>query len=376
MSEGNRAKRILIAVGGSGGHIYPAQAVAEKLLSHGCELFFIGGNLATNAFFTMRDVPFHDVPCGSFAKKNPLSLLKSGTQLIKGCLQSRKVIADFKPDLIVGFGSHHAFPPLMAARTLSVPLVLHEANAVPGKVNRFFSRRAKAVGIYFPDAASLIEGHTIEVAMPLRTGYEKGKISKEQARESFGLSPHLPTLLVFGGSQGALALNRLVCDALVRCTRMAMPRFQVLHFTGDNKGGVEIAESYSDHLIKAYVKDFEGRMDVAWAAADLVVGRSGASTIGEQMAFEVPGILIPYPHAADDHQDKNADFMAHKVRGCFKYSQGQLTADKLADVLRKMFDRDQALIKEMRGAIQHYKRHNERRDFADLILELAEIQRR
>lgn len=364
-------KRILIAVGGSGGHVYPAQAVAEGLKNNSpfdIELLFIGGGLTVNPFFDRNTFRFQDVACAPFSSKNPLTLCHNMYAFSHGILQSRRTIQLFTPDIIIGFGSFHSFPPLVAARLAKIPMILHEANAIPGKINRLFARYAHTISIAFPDAAELLEGNTVEVEMPMRTGYRTGIISKEEARKFYGLQPHLSTILIFGGSQGALAINRLCSEAAVICAeKEGMPRFQVLHFTGSNKGNKEAIECYQRGSVKAIVKDFESRMDMAWSAADLVIGRSGASTVAEQIAFEVPGILIPYPYAADGHQDKNADFMALTVKGCFKYQQDQLTSEKVADILYKILDRDHAVLKEMKHAIQRYKNHMERPKVVDVV---------
>lgn len=345
------SKRILITAGGTGGHIYPAQGLAQQLTPEH-EILFVAGGLQKNRYFD-RNFPYQEVACAPVLSKNPLKLTKGALQMIKGFNQSIKILREFRPDMVVGFGSFYTVPILLAAKWLSIPIILHEANSIPGKVNKWFAPFVDHVGVHFPHTLSLLKGRPIEVGMPLRAGFKQSFITKEEALTYFQLDHDKPTLLIFGGSQGARAINQLL---------MRQTSYQIIHVTGDEKNVKDIADHYTRHGIKACVKPFETQMNLAWTCADLFIARSGASTIAEAMEFEVPGILIPYPHATDNHQEKNADFLVDTAGGGIKLLEKNLTVEKLENVLKD------SQILPMKKAIQAYKQRENRQDLYQLIL--------
>jgi UDP-N-acetylglucosamine--N-acetylmuramyl-(pentapeptide) pyrophosphoryl-undecaprenol N-acetylglucosamine transferase len=179
------------------------------------------------------------------------------------------------------------------------------------------------------------------------------------------LQPTKTTLLVFGGSQGAQAINRLVIEAISCNPKIFREQLQVIHIAGTQDAVDSLRSSYQQQQVNARVKDFEPRMDLAWQAADFFVGRAGAGTIAEAMEFEVPGILIPFPRAADGHQDKNADFMVKTVGGAKVYSEKELTAQELCRAISSFLEINN--ITRMREAIHRYKQTSRRTDFCTLI---------
>lgn len=364
-----QSKRVMIATGGTGGHVYPAVALAQQLIKQGdCEVLFVGGGLTENRYFDRETFNYHSVACGAFVNKNPKAIFLAMTNIGKGIWQSRKIIRNFKPHVAVGFGSFYAFPPLIAAKLLGVPLVLHEANSIPGKVNRLLSPFAEVCGVHFPETLQLLKGNAIEVGMPLRQGFQRTDISMAFAREHFGLKPDVRTMLIFGGSQGARAVNALMRDALCELGKEA--QFQVLHLTGDSNQAIELKNNYANQGIYACVKAFETSMHMAWQAADLVVCRSGAGTIAEQLEFEVPGLLIPYPRAADNHQEHNADFMVATVGGAVKLQEKGLEAVRLAECLTTLLQDDGAMLQAMRQSMHRYKIKARTRDLCSLVKEI------
>ncbi|MCB1213386.1 MAG: UDP-N-acetylglucosamine--N-acetylmuramyl-(pentapeptide) pyrophosphoryl-undecaprenol N-acetylglucosamine transferase, partial [Chlamydiia bacterium] len=195
-------KRLLIAAGGSGGHLFPAVRLAQTLKNRaeGVEICFIGGKLATSPFFTHGEFPFIDIPCATFSLKNPLAIPKGLIANCRGFLQSIRFLNTWKPDLIVGYGSYHSLPPLMATRFYRKPLYLFESNAVPGRVIRLCARWAAGTASLYPLAGKLrgpIRQVIMEGDSPSAAKYERA-----EAHRSYGLDPMRPTLLVFGGSQG------------------------------------------------------------------------------------------------------------------------------------------------------------------------------
>lgn len=362
-------KKILIATGGTGGHIYPAMALAQQFAKQDKEsqILFIGGGLSQNRYFDRNSFDHRSVSCGAFTSKSPLSILRSCVNILKGMWQSRAIIRAFKPDVIVGFGSYYSFPPLMVAKLHSVPVVLHEANSIPGKVNKLLAPYAKATGVHFPQTLGLLKGDSHEVGMPLRSGFEKGSIARSKARAYFGLSEQGKILLIFGGSQGSRVINFKVLEAL---KEVKSKEIQVIHVAGDVIQVQELQKGYQELGIRACVKAFEEHMEIAWQAADLVISRSGASSIAEQLEFEVPGILIPFARAADDHQNHNANFLVDTVHGAVKIQESELSAKVLTKHIDQFLDDEGALLSKMRLAMDHYKKTTRKCDLYSLIKQL------
>jgi UDP-N-acetylglucosamine--N-acetylmuramyl-(pentapeptide) pyrophosphoryl-undecaprenol N-acetylglucosamine transferase len=304
---------ILLAVGGTGGHLFPAQALAEELLERDarCEVLFAGAHLSSNRFLDKDRFRFKEVASATPFRRNPL---RACLLLWKGIWQSLKLLKTEKPALIVGFGSYHSFPVLCAAKLLGIPFVLFEADTIPGKVNRVLSRYARFTAVHFSPSASFLKGKAIPVCMPSRHRPELAPLSIEDARASLGLFPHRFTLLVFGGSQGAKGINHHILSLLALLKTLSFP-IQIIHITGSEEMSVEIKKVCAHLGISAYVKEFEVRMREVWTASTLVIGRSGASTLAEMIQYEVPGIVIPYPYASDAHQKSNARFLQHEVKG-------------------------------------------------------------
>jgi UDP-N-acetylglucosamine--N-acetylmuramyl-(pentapeptide) pyrophosphoryl-undecaprenol N-acetylglucosamine transferase len=298
---------VLIATGGTGGHLFPSQQLAELLAD--CEVVFAGHKLESNPFFH-RKGPFHEISSSS-KKKGVLSILK-------GVWQSLKLIRRLKSDVVVGFGSFHSFPVLLAAVLLRKKIVLFEANCSLGKVNRFFVPFADKVAFQFPVA----ERKAAYVPLLPWVGRQLAKVPRADARKFYQLHPETFTILVFGGSQGASFLNETFCAAaaLLHAQGEAL---QVIHLTGKEDRGVQ-------YDFRAVVKPFETEMAAAYAAADLVVCRCGAGTTAELIRFQKPAILIPYPYA-HGHQRKNGEFL---TKGARMVLQHEASAERLAAEIR------------------------------------------
>lgn len=331
---------IVIAAGGTGGHLFPALSLAETFKKKGHPVLFMGGNLSRNPFFHSSSFPYQEITCSRFSLRNPFFPFLT----LFGMFQTFLTFKKLKPALLIGFGSYYTFPALLGARIWGLPYILHEQNSVPGRVNRFFSKSAAWTGIYFPGSGKQLNGTTIEVEMPLRKDFNK-QLSKEQALSHYGFSADLPVLLVFGGSQGAKAINQFLFDAASK-----LKGWQVLHFTGDSKWTKKLISVYNASGVKFCVKDFEKEMGIAWKVADLTISRAGAASIAEQMVSCVPGLLIPYPYATDQHQEANADFMVEKVKGAVKWREQDLSSDLLVHAIEQL----QPHLKEMRKAIEVY----------------------
>jgi UDP-N-acetylglucosamine--N-acetylmuramyl-(pentapeptide) pyrophosphoryl-undecaprenol N-acetylglucosamine transferase len=361
-------KKILISAGGTGGHLYPAQALAQELhtLDKDHEVLFVAGGLGSSRCFDRSIFSYQEVSCSPLISRNLFKIVKGGASLMRGFFQSVQIMKRYKPDVVVGFGSYYAAPTLLAAKWLKVPIVLHEANAMPGKANRWFAPYVDAIGVHFPGTFSAMGNKVVDVGMPLRSGYKKSSSLSEEAMAYFRLNPGLFTLLVFGGSQGSKSIN----EAIEGCFKTPCKKpLQLIHLTGNEQSAQELIQFYKKASIRATVKAFESRMDLAWCAADLFIGRSGASTLAEAIEFEVPGILIPYPYAADNHQEINADFFVDVVKGGIKCVEAQLTPLFLNSLLNDFLEMD--LSKQMRGAINLHKRNSSIKSLSQLVLQTA-----
>lgn len=363
-------KKVLFAAGGTGGHLFPAQALAEQLMEENgaIELLFAGASLSGNAYFDQKKFRFCDI-----ASKTPLrggffNRVRSFGTLLRGVFASLRLLSKEKPDLVVGFGSFHAFPILCAAVLKRIPLVLFESNAIPGKVVRLFSKRAHFTGIYFSEAEKHLKGKTCDVQIP-----KKGLLSsieKQTARAYWQLDPHLPTLLVFGGSQGSKRINEVLLDLL---PRLKDP-FQLIHFTGDEKMAGDISALCRSLSIPSYVKKFEPLMHNAWSAADVAICRAGAMTLSEVLQHEVPAILVPYPQASDQHQLRNAQYLQKQVQGAIHMEESSLNAESLYHALTPLLARESAQRESLQRGLAHFKQTQKKEDLGRLIKDLLHAQ--
>ncbi len=361
-------RRIMIATGGTGGHIFPAIALAQQLSVEdpSCEVVFVGGGLSENRYFDRGSYESYTVSCGSFVSRDPSKVALAVGKIARGIWQSRVIIKKFNPSVVVGFGSFYTFPPLVAARLLSVPIVLHESNSIPGKTTRLMSRWAALTGVQFPETVHLLNGNVLEVGMPLRAGFQQGSATKEAARSYFGLDMDWMVILVFGGSQGSKAINEALLQTF--CAIKHLP-FQIIHIVGDTTLVRKVSHYYATHGIKASVKAFESRMDLAWQAADCVISRAGAGTIAELIEFEVPALLIPYPQAAEDHQTHNANFIAATVGGGMKLAEKEVTVERLSSTLSAFLCQQNEILAGMRRAIRLYKSRARMKNLVTIVKE-------
>lgn len=328
-----KRSRIMIAAGGTGGHLFPAMQLAELLQNRGSEVIFVGHKLKENSYFQRNVFPFYDIPAASPRKFSFVLFLLLGTY------KSIKLLLKHKPDVIVGFGSYHTVPILLASVLLRKKIVLYEANRVMGKVNRLFSLFVSKIAVQFP----LLKPVSTQVQVPLFPWIVKQNqaMTPAEARKLLCLDPELPTLLIFGGSQGASFFN-------ARVSEMIPLEWQVIHLAGNEAAALSLKNKYSRSIVKA----FESNMSLVYAAADVAICRSGAGTIAELIHFQVPSLLIPYPYAADNHQQKNAEYLAEKG-GAFVLSQEKVNRDAVIQFL-KTADFD-----AMRLALRSYKEQNQ-----------------
>ncbi|MDP3541289.1 MAG: UDP-N-acetylglucosamine--N-acetylmuramyl-(pentapeptide) pyrophosphoryl-undecaprenol N-acetylglucosamine transferase [Elusimicrobiota bacterium] len=290
-------KRALIAAGGTGGHFYPGLVAAQELKARGWEpLLIVKKDDPAKERLEKAGLACLEVDLGGMPRSIGLGLVTFTVKLIASMRLMSRVAKDFKPDLVLGMGGYLTFPVAYAAWRRNVPVALHESNALLGLANKAAAMLGGTVFWGLPPA----EGNGKVVGTPVRPALY-GLMERGDARRALGLDPGRKTILVFGGSQGAQAINRAVPKAM----RDSKIDAQVLHLAGKGKSEETLA-AYQAAGITATVLDYLEDMAAAYAAADIVVCRSGASTLAELAAQRKTAILVPYPHAAADHQDANA----------------------------------------------------------------------
>ena len=328
MSDKANACRILIMAGGTGGHVYPALAVADYLRKQKVEVSWLGTNKGLEARVVSKaNFPLHTIAVSGLRGKGVLGWLLAPLRLNIALTQALMIMLKLRPHAVLGMGGFVTGPGGVAAFILNRPLLIHEQNAIAGLTNRLLSRFANKVMEAFPGAfkkAQLVE----IVGNPVRDSIDQLAAPVER----FGQRKGRLNLLVIGGSLGALALNETLPKVVA--TFDAAHRPHVWHQTGAGKLAATELE-YTQQGMKAKVVEFIDDMDAAYAWADLVICRAGALTISELALAGVGSILVPYPYAVDDHQTANADFLV-RAGAAKLLPQSQMSVESLSELLSEL----------------------------------------
>ncbi|MDE6231037.1 MAG: undecaprenyldiphospho-muramoylpentapeptide beta-N-acetylglucosaminyltransferase [Muribaculaceae bacterium] len=342
---GKRKYKILISGGGTGGHIFPALAIAGALKRRlDADILFVGADNRME----MEKIPaagydIKGLPVAGFDRKRPWRNIGVLLKLRKSMRMARQIVKEFKPDIAIGVGGYCSGPTLKAAQKAGVPTLLQEQNSYAGVTNKLLGGKAEKICVaydgmerFFPKEKIVKTGNPVRATLT-------AKKDKQKARESFGLHPDQPTLLVVGGSLGALTLNESMEKDLSRILEAGI---QVIWQTGKNFGtrGKEAAQRLKGAVVTEFITD----MGSAYAAADLVVSRAGAGSISELELLGKPAILVPSPNVAEDHQTKNARALSE--RGAAILLADTEAREKLADTAIKTI-RDRAGLESMGKAI-------------------------
>ncbi len=327
---------VLIMAGGTGGHIFPGLAVADALRARGVPVAWLGAEHGLEArLVSAHDIPLHLVRVGGVRGKGWGTRLRAPVMLARAVLQALGVLRRVRPRSVLSMGGYVAGPGGLAAWLARVPLLVHEQNRVPGVTNRVLARLARRVLCGFGDAFPP-SMQAEWVGNPVRSAIAALPAPDRRMAGRTG-APHL---LVLGGSQGARALNRLLPVALARVPEACRP--QVLHQTGQREVQAT-REAYLDAGVDARVEAFIDDMAAAYAWADLAVCRAGALTLAELAAAGLGALLVPYPHAVDDHQTRNAQALCEA--GAARILQEHaLDEDALAQPLGELLSNRGALL--------------------------------
>lgn len=318
-------KHVLIAAAGTAGHLYPAMALAKELIEKGYTVTFCGHGLSSNPYFEKETFSYFDT-LSPAPSKHPIRFLKNLFLYLLSALKTRRFLKKHHVSFAVGFGSYHSFASILGCIFANVPFALFESNSMLGVVNRSFAKKAKCLAFQLFDLEK-VEGASLhKVRMPIDQK-RLFQIEKDKARKYYGLQEDLFTLLVFGGSQGAASVNQLFLDSLAKINER---EFQVIHIIGSNTNEEETKKVYQALGIPCYVTSFEKTMSRAYSAADMVVCRSGANSIYEQLYFKIPAIFIPFPFLKDKHQLHNARAVCKTHGAGIILEQKSLDSQKLA----------------------------------------------
>jgi UDP-N-acetylglucosamine--N-acetylmuramyl-(pentapeptide) pyrophosphoryl-undecaprenol N-acetylglucosamine transferase len=356
MSDGAARSRWVIAGGGTGGHVTPALALAERIAASGASVLFIGSEhgletrLVPEAGIELAALPSQQVMGRGVAGR-----LAAGLAMLRACATAWRRLGSFDANLVISVGGYASVPAVAAAWLRRIPVVLVEPNAVPGRANRAAARIARRVFVQFEAAAARLvgAGHRERVrnsGIPLRVRLIEA-FRAQPPRRAATAPFHL---LVFGGSQGARQINEAMMEA---APSLAGPEAEItiFHQTGEADRD-RVAEAYATAGVAAEVVDFERDMPSRYRWADLAVCRSGALTVAELALAGLPAIFVPYPFAADDHQAANARALADAGAARVLDSH-TLSAEKLADSVRELFGRPERL-RSMSAAAEKLARPN------------------
>ncbi|NTW65336.1 MAG: undecaprenyldiphospho-muramoylpentapeptide beta-N-acetylglucosaminyltransferase [Nitrospirae bacterium] len=326
--------KVVIAAGGTGGHLYPGIAIAREVLAEaGNEVLFVGTEQGIEARVLPKEsLPVQFITVGRLKGMSTRSIVKTIITMPRSLFRSVGLLRRERPDAVVGVGGYASGPVALAAWLLRAPLIIVEPNSYAGLANRVLGRFAKTVFVCFPgrDQQGFFPTQKKVLTGPLvRKGITGG--DRNRAVAAFGLDPARFTVFVMGGSGGAHAINMAMKEAAPELK--GIPGLQVLHQTGE-KDVEDVKDGYQRAGVKAAVLPYIHDMAGAYAAADLVVSRSGATTVAELAVCGKRAVLIPYPFAADNHQEHNARSLAERGGGEV-IVQKDLTPSKLAAVIQR-----------------------------------------
>ena len=366
-TRNNGTARVLVAAGGTGGHLFPAEALAAVLTSRG-----IGVELATDHRAERYSGAFptvHVIPSATIRGRDPFSLAKSASVLGFGVAKAWLKLPSIKPSIVVGFGGYPSIPTVLAASLRGIPTLIHEQNAVMGRANRFLAGRVSAIATGF---AGMLDKDPALAAKATHTGNPVRPMVILAATRPY--SPPDATgqlhLLVFGGSQGARVMSEIVPAAIERLDESLRKRLNIVQ-QARHEDLTRVRETYARLKVAAEVEPFFADLPARMAASHLVISRSGASTVAELAAIGRPGILVPLPHALDQDQRANAGIL-ERAGGAICLEQDIFTPGRVAAELSALAAAPQRLT-DMAKAAQSAGVIDAAERLADLVLRVAGV---
>ena len=360
--------KVLISASGTGGHLIPAIQLARKLKNKGCDIFFAANGLKSRKIFREENFSHLDITASQISKKK---LFFAFFKILYGFFQSLKLIYKYKPNVIVGFGSYHTFPVILAAYVLRKKIVLFDSNTTLGQVNKIFSKKAKIVAVQF-EKENQLNNEMLVKRFPWVCEDNKNKDLKNDFLKKINLEKNIFTILIFGGSQGSKIINDNFLNNIKDLSKKQ--KIQVIHILGEGVVLSKIKKIYDDLNIKSYVSLFEKDLKPFYKISDLVISRAGACSISELIYFEKPSILIPFKKAKDNHQLKNALFMQNKVKSSTIIIEDDLSKNSLLKEISYFLENEQKKLCLFKENIQKFKSIDEKKnkkDLSDLVLKIG-----
>ena len=362
--------RVIIAGGGTGGHVIPGLAIAQELKNnYNAEVLFIGtargieNRLVPAAGFSLRLVKV-----GALKNVSVATRLKTTFDLPRAIWESLRIFSQFRPDVVIGVGGYASGPAMLAAIVRRIPTLAFEPNAVPGFTNRVVARFVSEAAVHFSETSKYFRRCSV-TGVPVRQAFFNvaNRDAANHDVRNHGDPDAVPTLLIFGGSQGAHAINRAVLDAAA-LLRERIPKLHIIHQTGEHDYN-DAHAAYENAGGGAEVYRFIDDMPSFFGRADLVLCRSGASTVAEIAAAGKPAIFIPFPRAADDHQKRNAEAL-EKAGAAVVLEESNLSPESLVEIISSLL-RDPLRLVKMSGAARSLAHPNAARDIAAMAARLA-----
>ncbi len=355
-------KTILLSAGGTGGHFFPAIALAAELKKSECNIHLITDKRCEKYLNSNMKLEHHIVDL-HIKTSGLMNKAKSAFQLITACIKTLFLLMRIKPDVVIGFGGYPTFPSLLAAKTLHIPIILQEQNCFLGKSNRFFASGAKLIALAYPETANIDD--KLKNKITITGDIVRPSIKKLPKKKSF--DSKVFNLFVFGGSQGAKIFSSLIPEAIEMLLEKN-PNIQLsITQQASKEQQEELSERYTKLGIKHELSDFFHNMHEIYHNSQLVISRSGASTIAELASIGLPAIFIPYPHAAEDHQYFNAKAIADNEASWYmrqKDASPEALSKKLAELIA-----NRTVLKNASKNLANRK-NNGAKNLADTVLKI------
>ncbi len=358
-----RLENVVIACGGTGGHLFPGLAVGQELRQRGCAVTLMVSpkDVDQQAIHSITGMGIVTLPAVGLS---PSRIVQFASGLLRSYRLAKEFFADHPPKFVLAMGGFISAPPILAARHCGAKTFLHESNSIPGRANRWLARWVDGAFVFFPPTAGQLAARRVEVVgMPVRPQFLE-PMTAASARATLGLDPESPVLLIMGGSQGARKVNEMVMS-IVPQLRQAVPNLQFIHLTGGRDVSA-VGMRYSELKIPAVVHAFFGEMGLVLAAATVAVSRAGASSLAELAARQLPSVLIPYPSAANNHQFYNAQAFV-QTGAARMFSQFSAAPDHLAQEILELLSHPQKRV-AMQSALVDWNAPAAAGDIAERIL--------
>jgi UDP-N-acetylglucosamine--N-acetylmuramyl-(pentapeptide) pyrophosphoryl-undecaprenol N-acetylglucosamine transferase len=363
---------VVLAAGGTGGHLFPAQALAEALVGRGYVIHLMTDERVRDYGRSFPAIETHLVPAATITPSKPFLLPEQAWRLYKGYRRAREILEELKPVALAGFGGYPSFPPVIAASRLGIPCCIHDQNAVMGRANRVLSRYADAVASSFPSLVRMPEASKNKLRYtgnPVRSIV----LEKEAAPYEPSAADAPFNLLVFGGSQGARFFAEFMPEVLKLLPKAVLRTLKVVQQCRPED--IErVKAAYASFDLAFELASFFGDMPQRFADAQLIICRSGASTIAELGVIGRPAVMVPLPHALDNDQLHNAEFFAGKGGGWVR-PQAELNPQEFAAFLTRLRYQDDELAGAARAALEQGMPDAAER-LADLVEDLAHRPRK